>query len=62
MVYIIYGIYFKLYICMLYVHIGNRIENENQIVEWCIVHFATQDTEYNKHYFWEVKGEIYIYF
>jgi hypothetical protein len=41
---------------------GNRIENANQIVEWCKVHFATRDNEYNKRYFWEVKGEIYIYF
>jgi hypothetical protein len=54
---------FKLYICILYVHIGNMIESANQIVEWCKVHFATRDTEYNKRYFWEVKGELsYIYF
>ena len=57
------SIYFKLYICMLYVHTGNRIESANQIVEWCKVHFATRDTEYNKRYCWEVKGELsYIYF
>ena len=42
---------------------GNRIESANQIVEWCKFHFATRDNEYNKRYFWEVKGELsYIYF
>ena len=51
-------IYFKLYICMLYIHVGKRIESVNQIVDWCKVHFSTQDTEYNKHYFLEVKGEL----
>ena len=57
------SIYFKLYACMFYVHIGNRIESANQIVEWCKVHFATRDTKYNKRYFWEVKCELsYIYF
>ena len=52
-----------IYTCILYVHTGNKIESANQIVEWCRVHFATRDTEYNKHYFWEVKGELsYICF
>ena len=42
---------------------GNRIESANEIVEWCKVHFGTRDNEYNKRYFWEVKGELsYIYF
>ena len=52
-----------IYTCILYVHTGNKIESANQIVEWCKVHFATRDTEYNKHYFWEVKDELsYICF
>ena len=36
---------------------GNRINSEKEIVEWCKDHFATQDTEKNKHYFCEVKGK-----
>ena len=51
-----------IYTCILYVHTGNKIESANQIVEWCKVHFATRDTEYNKCYFWEVKGELEVIF